>query len=103
MMAVGCGNITVPAAGAEADAEIACMKAVDFTTMMNAATRTNYGTPAGDAFDTLYGQPGLAAFIEYNFAVAPCLDGYVLDMPPLQAYASGRNSDVTVVMGHVRA
>jgi carboxylesterase type B len=101
MMAVGCASTAdVPATTSEADTQIACMKAVPFATMSNATIRNTYGLPAGAAFDTLYGQPGLAMFIQYNFAVAPCLDGYVLDMPPLQAYASGRNSDVTVVMGH---
>merc|ERR1711988_1554859 len=98
----------VPATTAEADEQIACMKAVPFSTLMERDSMgnptvpiTNYFTPAGDAFDALYEQFGLAMFIEFNFAVAPCLDDYVLDMPPLEAYASGRNSDVTVVMGHM--
>jgi hypothetical protein len=111
MMHVNCTTTAdVPATTEEADEQIACMKDVPFSTLMELNNSpqplpivaiTNYGTAAGNAFDTLYGTPGLAMFIEINFAVAPCLDDYVLDMPPLVAYASGRNNDVTVVMGHM--
>ena len=91
----------VPADGADADAQIQCMKDLDSSLLLSDDARNLAGTDAANGWEAFYGQTGLFSFIAYNFAVAPVIDGYVLDMPPLQAYASGRNSGVTVVMGHM--
>merc|ERR1712054_577823 len=81
MMAVNCSTTAdVPATTEEADEQIACMKGKEYATLMDMTTITNYFTPAGNAFNALYGTPFLSMFIEFNFAVAPCLDDYVLDI-----------------------
>jgi hypothetical protein len=116
MNATGCSSdFVVPAAGsAEATAQADCFMGKSIEEMfgpygmnyfsMLSAAQLNTGVFTAEvvaAWGAAKGIPGGWYMVGgYNFAANPIVDGYVLDLPPLEAYASGRNKDVTVIMGH---
>lgn len=114
----------VPTSTAEIQSQVDCLTNKDLTTLWPDWGLPN-GTSAGSnavtfaagswlgmstdpradftaAKNIMYGglQQDAGFIMTYNFAVHPVVDGYVMDMDPISAYESGRNSDVTVIMGH---
>jgi carboxylesterase type B len=101
-MRTKCTTTPTVSSGSTATAEAACLRAAPITDLISDfgfnTLISSFNATA--AFDAVYGAGASALFLYNSIHIWPVVDGYIMTLPPLSAYASGINAGANIIIGH---